>query len=292
MTSPDTTEPVGADGTWPIRPAGGPCRTWPLDPSCGCLPADPHTWDGDQQHAVEVATEILWRATAGRFGLCRETVRPCHHGAPDCDPPRHGWTGPRPVLYGGAWRNVTCSCRDRRSCGCGTEQLLTLPGPVYVAPPAYELEVWVDGHQLTDGWRLYHDNRLLRTDSRAWPDCQHLERPHTEPGTFAVIFWRGAPVPPGGRRAVAQLACELYKACHGDGEDCRIPPGQVQKIEREGVTYTYVDPSTFLTAGRTGITEIDLWLSAVNPGGHRSPPGVWSEDLPDMWSEHTSGGLP
>jgi hypothetical protein len=66
----------------------GPCP-WPLDTAC-CpgWPEDPEEWDDQHVLAVEIATDILWRLTAGRFGLCPELIRPCRRACtPDGSAP-------------------------------------------------------------------------------------------------------------------------------------------------------------------------------------------------------------
>ena len=306
--SPTAVPPTGAalvvidpDGTWALDVPGGPCRTWPVAPACSCLPNNPAEWTADHQIAVETATEILWELTAGRYGLCRETVRPCQEPAPQQCPPR-GWRGVGgmyPVLDGGRWTNVSCGCSPS-GCSCSSAAELELPGPVHTDPPGtllpqYPIQVWMNGAQLTTGWRLYDGNRLIRTDGAPWPMCQQMWRPLVAPagepaaaaGTFGIVYWRGTPVPAGGRRAVAQLACEFWKACH-DKDGCRIP-SRVELVEREGVTYRMIDKQEFLKQGRVGITEIDLWLAAVNPRSRHSPSTVYSVDGPVWRVERTTG---
>lgn len=160
----------------------------------------------------------------------------------------------------------------------------------------HTLEVWIDGKLLSEDALQLYGNRLMRIDGGRFPDCQRLDLPmrqlgtdNTAEGTFGIVYWRGQPVPTGGKRAVALLACELWKACKGG--DCKIP-ARVTTIEREGVSYKLIDPQDFLTRGRTGITEIDLWLSTINPRGLRSPAAVYSVDLPEVRSEWTTGQYP
>lgn len=278
----------------------GPCRTWPVEPSCSCLPEEPGEWDPQIRSAVETATEILWRLTAGRFGLCYEIVRPCR---PGCRTPAGTPAGPHPTLIDGRWINLSscgCGCPPNRcdDCDCGTgPDRLTLPGPVYAphlpgsCPPGdYPVTVWINGEVVdpTAYW-VEPPATLTRIDGRPWPHCQDMSAPHTSAGAFAVAYWRGTPVPPGGRRAVSILACEIHKACIKD-TSCALP-ARVQTVEREGISYTMIDPMEFIGQGRTGLTQVDLWVGAVNPAGARSPSGVWSPDLarPRHQGVHTRG---
>ena len=112
--------------------------------------------------------------------------------------------------------------------------------------------------------------------------------PNEARGSFAVQYWRGTPVPPGGRRAVSMLACELWKACTGD-KTCRLPQ-HVQSVTREGVQYTMVDPTDHTAGGKTGLPDVDMWINQVNPKGMKQQVGVWSPDLPRMQSGWSSGG--
>lgn len=342
-------EAIGPDGTWPMGPGAGPCRTWPLEPNCGCLAPDAGAWDADKTHAVEVATEILWRKTAGRFGLCHEIVRPCAARCAEVAPrggmawPDPNGTAPTPASWGGGGSPMSgCGCSTGRSCGCGPLSEIVLPGPVYweplINPPRwsqpwrdpdsppdvefggrnsarYRLVVWIDGRTLMEpGWPIewrpgeplppnytpargdywLQGNRLMRTDGGVWPACQDLtapiqpreQYPNEAAGSFAVEYWRGTPVPPGGRRAVSILACELWKACIGDST-CRLPRG-IQSISREGIDYTLVDQQDMVTS----LPDVNGWVQTVNPRGMAERSTVWSPDAYRVRSEWTSGGRP
>lgn len=255
---------IADDGTWAMPEGSGPCRTWPLDNTCLRIsrrqrdalsePDAQVAW----RRAVEIATELLWRLTAGRFGLCRVTVRP--------EPmPRH------------ARRRIgDCRCRPS-GCRCGTPQAeIRLPGPVHHTPE-HNVVVRLDG-VLFDRWRLLDGNLLVRADGRSWPLHQDLGRDLDEPLTWGVTYWRGREVPPGGCRAVTTLALEIWKGCWGDSS-CRLPQ-RVQSVQREGVEYTMLDPMDYLAEGRTGVPEVDTWVLSVNPGHHRQPGGIYSVDMP------------
>lgn len=293
--------PVAEDGTWAMPEGAGPCRTWPLAPDCAsCFPASTAEWDVPMRAAVESATEVLWRLSAGRFGLCREIVRPCRRPCQD-------WSGRTPMHLTGRWVNLGCGCgcppAECDDCSCGTPpSTVDLPGPVHAphlptrhgectwASP-YPVRVWVDGELLKpDRFMIRPPGTLVRTDGGAWPQCQDLAAAYDEPGAFAVEYWRGVPVSPMGRRAVTILACELYKKCVGD-TSCALPQ-RVQTVQREGLTFTMVDQMEFLSEGRTGLPEPDLWLSTVNPTGARSPSGVWSPDQVRMPHEGVRSASP
>lgn len=277
--------------SWPLPSGSGPCQTWPVDTSCLCKgwSHNPGQWTPEQRRAVERATELLWRLTAGTFGLCHRIVRPCKRACPTPSHQVGGWT------LDGVWVDVPSACGcgcvtacDDCDCGQGPDRL-TIPGPIYAPavapcpsdpdhPSVRPVQVWIDG-ELLDPSRYWVQapNQIVRTDGDRWPQCQDMSVPHTDPGAFAISYWIGRPVPPGGRAAVAALACELWKACQGD-KSCALPK-RVTEVEREGVSYTLLDPMTFLDEGRVGLPEVDQWLAVVNPGKLRARPRVWSPDL-------------
>lgn len=264
------------DGTWEMSESEGPCRTWPLAEGCNRFPADPDEWDDLMVWSVELATDILWRLTAGRFGLCPETIRPCRRR---CSPVHNGggvgWT---PDLVDGRWVNVTCRCPTQDLCSCEGVSEVKLPGPVYTDVD-HPIQVTVDGVDLpASAFTLYEPNRLVLVDGQKWPDCQKLGEKLTEPGTWGITYHRGVPVPAGGRMAVTVYAYELWKSC-AEPDDCDLPK-RVQTISRQGVTYTLIDPRDFLEEGKTGITMVDTWLAAANPGKVHTPSMVISPDAP------------
>lgn len=204
----------------------GLCQAWtPL--WCCTIPTTSTASTGT---AVAAATEVLWQATGQRFGLCEVTVRPCRRDCADAAWPE--WAAPfvTPTLTGGQWVNITCGgCAG--SCSCTVLHEAVLPAPVYDVTG-----VTVDGTPMAAGtWRV-DDNRLLvRVDGGAWPACQRLDLADTQPGTWSVTARYGEPVPTLGQQAVAELACEILRACAG--ENCLLP-ANVQQLVRQGVSIT------------------------------------------------------
>ncbi len=98
-----------------------------------------------------------------------------------------------------------------------------------------------------------------------------MTRPLDEPGTWSVTYTRGVPPPPGSAKLVGLLAQEFLAACNGG--KCRLPR-RVRSVTRQGVTMDMVDPTDVYATGKTGIPEIDLWLSAVNPHRVQEPISV------------------
>lgn len=284
----------------PNLPRVADCQPWPVDMSgCKGWDPDPANWTDAQKQAIAWAGEILWRLTAGRYGTCRVKVRPCQKRCADpygggevyaYGPGAGGWFPGNagvgygwfaPMLYYGDMYNITCGCAG--DCDCSFVCKVELPGPAWLIE-----EVKQDGVVLdpTD-YRLAADFKTLwRVDGDCWPLCQNMSKPDTEEGTYSVTYQRGRPVTAGsmGARAASVLACELAKV---GSKDCQIPE-RVTQVQRDGMTYTLVDPMEFLKEGRTGVAAVDQWLAMVNPQGLRSRPAVWSPDLPTSRSEWLS----
>lgn len=244
------------------------CQPWPIDPGCTFgIPVNPADRDEQQVAAVAVASEIMWRLTGGQWGTCPAVVRPCRETPEVCDIPRE-------VLYAWGWTPIGCPCVPKDSCGCTAVSKVKLPGPI-----ASITEVLLDGEVLPQAgnYEVWNRNLLVRMGGQQWPLCQDMTKPTTEPGTWSVTYERGRAVPAGGRRAMAELAAEIIKACT-PGAKCQLPT-RVQSISREGITMSIIDNFDFLEKGRTGIASIDLWLNAVNPKGVRSPMRVYSPDM-------------
>ncbi|MCP4897377.1 MAG: hypothetical protein GY906_10435 [bacterium] len=220
----------------------GPCTPWIEEDEdlveCGCP-------DGQQlvvQSAIITAVDILYNLSGRRWsGVCQETKRPCQS-------------------TGG------CSCSDFHLCYCIGGDQIELPRTNVTSVDA----ILIDGQPFTD-FLFYSPNWLVRTDGDIWPCCQDLTLPSTADGTWAVTYSYGVEPTEGAKNAARVLTTELVKACVGEAS-CRIPVGAVS-VTKRGVTY---DLSA--NDGFTGITEIDMWLKAVNPKGRRQRARLISPD--------------
>lgn len=130
--------------------------------------------------------------------------------------------------------------------------------------PVYDIEVENDHSFIAEGIVVHN--------------CQRLDLPDTEPGTFSVRFAFGTPPPPSGVQAAASLAAELALAWDNADSSTRLP-ARVQTIVRQGESVTLIDPQDVLDKGRTGIPEVDLFLKAVNPAGLIGRSSAWSPDM-------------
>lgn len=256
-------------------------RTAPCNwvPDFTCCPGYDGASDELKALATGVATELLWRATGRRFGLCDIALRPCRKSCAGDSIAGGTWSGGRwgapwvPYMQGGQWYNSACgSCVT--DCSCGEICELLLPGPVHSVTSVKINGVLVPGTEYA-----VHDHRsLVRVGDGCWPDCQDLTAdPDDVNGTaFEVVYQQGVPVPLGGQYAAGVYACELIKSCTGQS-GCRLPR-RVQSISREGVSMQFIDPLDFLKDGLTGLYEVDAWITSVNPDHLRQVSRVYSVD--------------
>ncbi|MGX4707705.1 hypothetical protein LZP97_26860 (plasmid) [Rhodococcus sp. DMF-1] len=251
---------------------------WPVDRTClptiAALPDTPTPeqvaqFEADHlrmQAAVDSAVTVLWALTGRRFGACPVVARPCPRRP---DPITGCWTpgiGFMPILDAGVWRNVALAAG---TCDPYGPNVIDLPGPVQEITT-----VTVDGVVLAPDSYELHGDRLYRAGGQSWPG-QDLSLPPGAAGTWSVEYLRGTLPPAGAAHAVGQLAVEFWNACSGG--KCQLPR-RVTSISRQGVTVQKVDPTDLISAGQTGIPEVDLWVYALNPNKLAAPPRVISPD--------------
>jgi hypothetical protein len=91
-----------------------------------------------------------------------------------------------------------------------------------------------------------------------WPDYPF--RSYDCDNVVRVLYTIGSNLPPGSEALAAWLAVEYGKAAAGT--PCALPE-RITSVTRQGVTWTMLDPQTFLDKGFTGMARIDHWLAAV-----------------------------
>jgi hypothetical protein len=246
----------------------GPCE-WPV--ARDCLPALPDQDDpnyaaaaAQRRAAEDLAVGVLWALSGRQFGVCPYIARPCIETVGPWWPQYSYYTTSYSIWFdGGQWITQDCGCHGRcRSSG---------PGAVHLPGPAQDIiEIIIDGTILDPNEYVLEGDVLHRTGGRhIWPH-QDLTRPMGEPNTWSVEFLKGVPVPAGVDRLTGLLAKELYLACTGG--QCRLP-STVVSTTRQGVTHQF-DPSRMYEQGKTGLREVDLWLSSVNPSRLQCAPSV------------------
>lgn len=127
-----------------------------------------------------------------------------------------------------------------------------------------------------DSLMLYSTNSYNTWDglySRPLPFTNGQVRTDTLTLTYAF----GSTINAGARHALLQLAHQFWLA--STGGDCELPE-RVLNVNREGLSYTLIDPQTFLDQGRTGLPAVDMWLRSINPAKAKTRSSVHTPDSP------------
>ncbi len=256
-------------------PVLGPCSAWLSgdDVAACCTGFSGSDVSVLDEYAV-MASQALFEVSGRQFaGECERTVRPCRQSC-NCWGPQilsRGHivdTGP-----GWYWGGSYWDCNGD-TCGCGFLSRVRLAG--YPVREVTEVKISGDvldpGEYRLDGWRF-----LVRLNDTAWPACQDLSLDGDQPGTFEVSYLWGVDPPSLAVAAAAELACQLFTACNPDAGDCALPSGVVEVV-RQGVRYSR-QFAVSLFAGRTGLVNVDAFLSAYAGNRPRRRPAVFSPDL-------------
>lgn len=246
----------------------GPCEPW--EPIFACpLPTGSEAVSGT---ALAAATEVLWKRTGQRFGLCTQTLRPCASDCFDNFLPNgiipFSLRYPTPYNYRGMWFNLGCGgCPG--SCSCTIIHEAMLPAPV-----ANITQVKVDGVIMpASDYRVDDQRILMRLDGNPWPRCNDLNNDDSETGTWSVTAQFGEVVPELGKSAVGELTTEFIKYLMCD-ESCALPTA-AQSIQRQGVSMSFFDPDRILGQDRIGLYFCDLFLTTWNPSNIQRPARVF-----------------
>lgn len=105
------------------------------------------------------------------------------------------------------------------------------------------------------------------TSDSAWPRKQRLDLPESEPCTWSITIQQGCPVPPAGRRAVAELAASLAKEIAG--EECDVPDG-LRSLARDGATWQEVRAEVYRGAKHFGIEAVAQWFGTAEKSQRRT----------------------
>jgi hypothetical protein len=225
------------------------------------------------QDAVDSASFVLFMLSGRKYsGLHTTTEDYCQIGLNDLGlaPYHQGYPllpGPSgyqvyPELEYGVLTNVMGS--GCNSCGC--THLVRLRG----APVLSVASVSLGGGSPVDpgDYKIYDYSYLSTPRSTCcWKGCDDV----------TVTYTFGAPPPALGRLAAKALADQYILALDGSDE-CQLPQ-RVTSVSRQGMSWTLLDPQEFLDKGRTGIYQVDLFISTVNPSGAKLRARVFSPDI-------------
>lgn len=114
-------------------------------------------------------------------------------------------------------------------------------------------------------YSLRNNSYLVRKNSLPWvmDSVNELE----------ITYSYGTPPPAAGKRAAIRLANEVILSDMGSAA-CALPE-RISSVSRQGVSYTIMDPQEFISNGKVGIYEIDLFLASVNPTKAKKRPKVF-----------------
>lgn len=134
---------------------------------------------------------------------------------------------------------------------------------------------------ITDGWYLAGDHIRFDGSSRStWTNIICSPR-RTDGERLRVTYQFGSTITASARRAVLWFAHQIWLEgadCDECGE-CQLP-GRTTSVQREGLSYTLLDPQDYLRDGKTGLPSVDLWISSANPRKALRPAGVFTPDAP------------
>lgn len=162
------------------------------------------------------------------------------------------------------------------------------PPEIQIPWPVREIvQVLIDGivipaneYELRDAKTLVRMRPTASSQPTArygWPTSQRQDLPDTEPGTFSITFTFGQDPPALGTGAALALA--QYLALPRLGDRKRMPT-RTTSISRQGVSAQVTDAIDLLRKGAgTGIYEVDLFITSVNPHQLDRQAQVWSPDL-------------
>jgi hypothetical protein len=89
----------------------------------------------------------------------------------------------------------------------------------------------------------------------------------------------GSTVGASAKRAVINMSRQMWLYEHPEAGEC-ILPERVVSLNREGLSYSFIDPMNFLDAGRTGIPSVDIYLATMNPSKAKVPAAVYIPESP------------
>jgi hypothetical protein len=155
---------------------------------------------------------------------------------------------------------------------------------------------------ILDGWKLANDN--IRFENRCgvgFPNSwwSNSVMPYygneygngygyrdNDPGLvrsvrIRVTYQFGSTITASARRAVLWFAHQLWLETNGcqDCGECQLPE-RTTSVQREGISYTLLNPQDYLRDGKTGLPSVDLYLASVNPRRASRPSAVFTPDSP------------
>ena len=227
-------------------------------------PTSPHAAE-----AVSAASFVLFNLSGRKYsGVHTTTEVYCQigldgqgHVYPSTLNPGGGGARVYPTLWDGQIINQIGG-----SCGtCGCPHLIRLRGTPVLSVQALS----VGARSFADDEITVYDYSYIAAGSgRCWSSCDDV----------TVTYTYGSPPPSMGKIAARAMANQ-YVWAMADDDRCALPQ-RVTQVSRQGMSWTLLDPQTFLSEGLTGIYQVDLFLRTVNPDKARMRARVFSPDIP------------
>lgn len=120
-------------------------------------------------------------------------------------------------------------------------------------------------------YQLRNNSYLVRTDLTFWNLSPVAE--------VIVDYDYGLNPPAAGKNAALILANEFIRY-HVYPSQCKLPE-RVTSVSRQNVSFSMLDPQTFLNEGKVGIYSVDLFISTANPGRARKQAKIFSPNRPN-----------
>jgi len=117
-------------------------------------------------------------------------------------------------------------------------------------------------------YKLANNAFIVKSDGTRWDMTQ---------GVYVTYEYGNMP-PAAGIRAAKTLGNELLLAI-SDPAKCQLP-ARVTSMTRQGYTFDMFDPREFLSSGRLGLFDVDMFIAAANPYGAKKRPRVFLPDQP------------
>lgn len=209
-------------------------------------PTGPHT-----VKAIDAASWLLYKLTAEKYPGRQRTT--------ECYSNRNTTTMPAtPVVVGGQIYNIL-------SPGSRKLQLRQ--------KPAMKIHsVSINGTVLDpNSYQLRNNAFLVKTDLTYWNFSPTSE--------ICVDYEYGLNPPAAGKQAALILANEFINY-HMHPSQCKLPE-RVTSVSRQQVSFSVLDPQTFLNEGKVGIYAVDLFITTANPGRAKKQPKIFSPNRPN-----------
>jgi len=207
--------------------------------------------------AIDDATMVMYYFLGRQFdGTRQTTVRPPCLGA-------EGWAS-----------------RSDWGCGCGCTPYQVNLGlwPVTQLNSVRYKGVTYTGSNLTNTFHINDWHYLARNDGdmfesgNQWALSGGSHDNVDDTFVFEATFNYGLKVPSLVTRATRALACEFIAVC--TDKPCKLPD-RTTSVVRQGLSVQIASAEDLLQNGRTGIYEVDLAISVLNPKRIQSPTFLW-----------------